>query len=78
MHNKVDGDGNCLYHAIAHQAGFIEQSCHEDTLVAKMLRILALHFMQNYPDVCIEDGTTQLQWGRKRFGFCSQLNGEVI
>jgi len=31
MQHKVYGDGNCLYHAIAHQAGCIKQNCYGDT-----------------------------------------------
>jgi len=49
--HKVRGDGNCLYHAVAHQAGFIEQNSLGDTLVAKQLRTLALQCMCKYPDV---------------------------
>ena len=49
--HKVTGDGNCLYHAITHQAGFIKPNCYGDTSVVKQLRILALHCMRKYPDV---------------------------
>ena len=66
VQHKVYGDGNCLYHAIAHQAGFIEQNCHGDISVAKQLRILALHSMYKYPDVRTEDGSTLQQWEEKK------------
>jgi len=38
--HKAYGNSNFLYHAIAHQAEFIEQNCLGETLVAKQLRIL--------------------------------------
>jgi len=66
VHHSVDGDGNCLYYAIAHQAGFIEQSCHGDQHVAKQLRALALTCMEKYPDVRLEDGMTLSQWEQKK------------
>ena len=75
--HKVTGDGNCLYHAIAHQAGFMKPNCHGDTSVAKQLRILALHYMQKYPDVRRGWNYTASVEG-KRSTFCSQLNGEAI
>ena len=61
VHHTVDGDGNCLFYAIAHQAGLIEQGCHGDPSVADQLRTLALICMQKYPDVRIEDGLTLCQ-----------------
>ena len=58
----VNGDGNCLYHAIAHQARFIDHDCHGDTFVAQQLRKMALNCMQRYPAVHLEEGITVLQW----------------
>lgn len=64
--HTVNGDGNCSYHAIAHQAGFIGHDCHGDTLVAQQLRMLALNYMQQYPAVRVEDGISVLQWEKKK------------
>ena len=62
----VNGDGNCLYHAIAHQAGFIDCDCRGDIVVAKQLRVLALNCMHQYPAVCLEDGIDVIQWEKKK------------
>ena len=64
--HKVNGDGNCLYHSIAHQAGFIKFDCHGDTYVAQQLRSLALNCMHKYPDVRLEEGITLAQWEKKK------------
>ena len=40
--HKVYGDGNYLYYAVAHQAGYTEHSSHGDNFVGKQLRMLAL------------------------------------
>jgi len=64
LHNtqhKIYGDGNCLYHSVAHQAGLIKQNSLGDILVGKRLRTLALYCMRKYPI-----GTTQLQWEAKK------------
>ena len=66
VRHTVDGDGNCLFYAIAHQAGLIEQGCHGDRSVADQLRTLALICMQKYPDVRVEDGITLCQWEQKK------------
>jgi len=62
----VSGDGNCLYHAVAHQTGFIESNSHGDTFVAQQLRVLALNCMQKYPAVRLEEGLSVLQWEKKK------------
>ena len=67
VRHTVDGDGNCLFYAIAHQAGLIKQGCHGDRSVADQLRTLALICMQKYPDVRVEDGITLCQWEQKKF-----------
>ena len=64
--HKVYGDGNCLYYAVAHQAGYIEHSSHGDNFVGKQLRMLALTVMQKYPGVRTEDGLSQRQWEQKK------------
>ena len=62
----VYGDGNCLYYAIAHQAGYIEPSSHGESSVGQQLRMLALICMQKYPDVRTEEGMSQQQWEQKK------------
>lgn len=64
--HKVYGDGNCLYYAVAHQAGYTEHSSHGDNFVGKQLRMLALTVMQKYPGVRTEDGLSQHQWEQKK------------
>ena len=66
VRHTIDGDGNCLFCAIAHQAGLIEQGCHGDHSVADQLRTLALICMQKHPDVRVEDGMTLCQWEQKK------------
>lgn len=64
-HNII-GDGNCLYYAVAHQAGYIELSSHGDPSVGQQLRMLALITMEKYPDIRTEDGLSQQQWEQKK------------
>ena len=64
--HKVYGDGNCLYYAVAHQAGYIEHSSHGNIFVGKQLRMLALITMQKYPGVRTEAGLSQHQWEQKK------------
>ncbi|XP_065901931.1 uncharacterized protein [Dysidea avara] len=66
VRHNVDGDGNCLFYAIAHQMGLIGQNCHGDHYVADQLRTLALACMQKFPDVRLEDGMTVCQWKQKK------------
>ena len=63
--HEVSGDGNCLYYAVAHQAGYIGHSSRGDIFMGKQLRMLALMTMQKYPGVRIEDGLLQHQWEQK-------------
>ena len=70
--HAVNGDGNCLYHAIAHQAGFIGCDCRGDNEVSQQLRILALNCMQQYPAVRQEDGISVLQWEKKKMEILQQ------
>ena len=78
VRHTVYGDGNCLFHAIAHQEGLIKQGCHGDQSVADQLRALALICMQKYPDIRIEDGMTLSQWEQKSFILYSMLSGGEI
>ena len=72
VRHPVNGDGNCLYNSIAHQAGLIEPDCHGDTSIAIQLRTLALICMQKYPGVRLEDGTTPQQWEQKKLRILHQ------
>lgn len=64
--HSIDGDGNCLYYAVAHQAGYIGRFSHGYTFVGQHLRTLALVCMQKYPEVRIEEGILQHQWEHKK------------
>ena len=57
----IDGDGSCLYHAVAHQAGFIPKSSRGDRVTSNLLRQLVLKMMEKHPHVCMEDGLSSLQ-----------------
>ena len=57
----VKGDGSCLYHAVAHQAGLISASCQGDTSISMRLRKIALAMMRKYPQVREEDVMSKLQ-----------------
>ena len=35
IQHKIDGDGNCLYYAVAHQADFITRACHGDASISQ-------------------------------------------
>ena len=63
--HSVTGDGSCLYHAIAHQAGFISRNNRGDKIVSGFLRQVVLK-MTEYPDVRLEDGLTTAQWLQKK------------
>ena len=43
--HSVTGDGSCLYHAIAHQAGFINRSSRGEKIVTNVLRQIVLKMM---------------------------------
>jgi len=78
IQHKVYGDGDCLYYAITHQAGFIKPSSHGDPLVAKQLRILASQCMLEYPDVHLEDGATKFRWETRKTGILqSEWGGDL-
>ena len=62
----VSGDGSCLYHAVAHQAGFISKSSRGDKNISGQLRQLAVSMMVKYPDIRAEDGLTITQWLQKK------------
>ena len=60
--HSVYGDGSCLYHAIAHQAGFINGNSKGCTIISKHLRQMVLKVMTDYPAVRLEDGLSTIQW----------------
>ena len=61
----VKGDGNCLYHSIAHQAGLISRVSDGDGGICQRLRKVAQSIMWKYPDVRKESGLTVVQWLQK-------------
>jgi len=62
----VSGDGNCLYYATAHRAGYIESSLHGDKSVGQQLRMLTLITTQKYSGMRTEEGLSQQQWEAKK------------
>ena len=76
--HTVFGDGNCLYYAIAHRAGYIDPISHGDSSVGQQLRMLALIIMQKYPDVRIEEGLSQPQWEKKKMAILQSSEWVVI
>ena len=60
--HSVNGDGSCLYHAIAHQAGFINNNSRGCTIISKHLRQMVFKVMTDYPAVRLEDGLSIIQW----------------
>jgi len=73
--HAVSGDGNCLYYAVAHQAGFVEHFSHGGL----QLRMLALTTMQKHPGVRLEDGLSQHQWEQKKLSILksSEWGGDL-
>ena len=64
--HAVRGDGNCLYHDIAHQAGLIPSSIDGDEEVCRHLRHLAFLTMLNYPTIQSEGSLSQADWMNKQ------------
>jgi len=64
--HMIKGDGSCLYHAVAHQAGFISSSCKGDETISLYLRKVAVDTMSKYPSVRSEDGLSELQWIQRK------------
>jgi len=61
-YHVVNGDGSCLYHAIAHQAGFISKSSRGDVRISYQLCQLALNMMTKYSAIRTEDDLTVEKW----------------
>jgi len=64
--HTVNGDGSCLFHATAHQAGLIAKSSHGDMMISNHLRQLVLKMMNEHPTVRLEEGLSVLQWMKKQ------------
>lgn len=64
--HPITGDGSCLYHAIAHQAGFINRSSRGEKIVSEVLRQIVLKMMAEYPAVRLEDGLSTAQWLQRK------------
>ena len=62
VRHLIDGDGSCLYHAVAHQAGFIPKSSRGDRVTSNLLRQLVYKMMDECPHVRTEDGLSFIQW----------------
>ena len=56
----IDGDGSCLYQAVAHQAGFISKSSRGDRVTSNFLRQLVHMMMDEYPHVRKENRLSYL------------------
>ena len=63
--HEVKGDGNCLYHSIAHQAGLVSQASKGEEHVSQQLRKIAQSMMWKHPDVQKESGLTVIEWLQK-------------
>ena len=66
VRHLVDGDGSCMYHAVAHQADFISKSSRGDKFTSNLLRQLVCKMMDECPHVRKEDGLSMIQWLEKR------------
>jgi len=55
-----------MYHAVAHQAGFISKSGRGDKVTSNVLRQLVCKVMDKYPHIHMEDGLSVIQWLEKR------------
>ena len=64
--HSVTGDGSCLYHAVAHQAGLITASSTGNEEISRHLRRLVLLTMLNYPAVRLEAIMSQEEWLQKQ------------
>ena len=64
--HPIKGDGDCLYHSVAHQAGLVSQLSQGDEYISQQLRRIALSTMLNHADVRKESGLSVLQWKQKR------------
>ena len=63
--HAIKGDGDCLYHSVAHQAGLVPKR-QGDQYISQQLRKVALSTMLNHDDVRKESGLSVCQWKQKR------------
>ena len=66
IRHSIDGDGSCLYHAVAHQAGLIPKSSRGDKVTSNLLRQIVRKMMDECPHVRIEDGLSLIQWLKRK------------
>ena len=66
IRHLIDGDGSCLYHAVAHQAGFIPKSSRGDRVTSSLLRQMVSKTMDECPHVRMEDGLSLVHWLEKK------------
>ena len=66
MHHSVYGDGTCLYHAIPHQAGFVDSSSRGCRIISGHLRQMIIKVTSDYPTVRLEDGLSITQWLKRQ------------
>ena len=76
--HSVYGDGNCLYYAIAHQAGYVEPSSHGDRSVSQLLQMLALICMQSIQMYKLRKDYHYSNGRKDNYKFCNLLNEVVI
>ena len=62
----VKADGNCLYHAIAHQAKLITKYSTGDELVSRHLRNLVFLTMLTYSNIRLETSMSTTEWLEKQ------------
>ena len=66
IRHLIDDDGSCLYHAVAHQAGFIPKSSRGDRVTSNFLRQTVSKIMDEFPHVRMEDGLSHIHWLEKK------------
>ena len=76
IRHLIDGDGSCLYHAVAHQAGFIPKSSRSDRVTSNFLRQMVSKTMDEFRHVRMEDGLSLIHWLEKSKLFWIPQNGE--
>ena len=64
--HPIKGDGDCLYHSLAHQAGLVSQFSRGEEYISQQLRKVALSTMLNHDGVRKESGLLVQQWKLKR------------
>jgi len=64
--HPIKGDGDCLYHSVAHQAGLVAQLSKGDEYISQQLRKVALSTMLNHADVRTESRLSVNQWKQKQ------------